>query len=250
MKRKQQTKYWHNFQSRYSQYSKVPNKREGGSKLQFWHIYHPFQFMNTVNTLPLPPTPNLRFSMKRPSPTLLQNLLFYGSNSKKLAWNTISNLFWAGVSICNPYELQKAERNGFWVFQGVENWSIGSKWVKWMDQDIAHFSLLRDPLDLWFQIKIPTLLDSYLLLPPTIKNLHKSNSDAYLWSEGHLPILFSFLYTQLLILALLLMTSKNASMTFVLFFNFFCFLFLFSTFLSQISLFNSFVSGRNQKIKS
>ena len=195
-------------------------------------------------------TPNLRFSMKRPSPTLLQNLLFYGSNSKKLAWNTISNLFWAGVPICNPYELQKTERNGFWVFQGVENWSIGSKWVKWMDQDIAHFSLLRDPLDLWFQIKIPTLLDSYLLLPPTIKNLHKSSSDAYLWSEGHLPILFSFLYTQLLILALLLMTSKNASMTFVLFFNFFCFLFLFSTFLSQISLFNSFVSGRNQKIKS
>ena len=240
MKRKQQTKYWNNFKSRYSQYSKVPNKREGGSKLQFWHIYYPFQFMNTMNTLPLPPICGFLWKGHH-------QLYCRTSRFTELAWNTISNLFWAGVPICNPYELQKTKRKGFWVFQMAENWSIGSKWVKWMDQGIAHFSLLWDPLDLWFQIKIPTLLDSYLLLPPTIKNLHKSNSDAYLWSEGHLPILFSFLYTQLLILALLLMTSKNASMSFLFCC---CFLVLLTTFLEPDQLFNSFESGRDEKIKN
>ena len=104
------------------------------------------------------PLSNLWFSMKRPSPNLEPNLPFYGSNNRKLAWNTISSLFWASVPICNPYELNKTKRMVFWSFQGVKNWSIASKWVTWMDQGIGHFSLLWHPFDLWFQIKIPTRL--------------------------------------------------------------------------------------------
>ena len=113
-------------------------------------------FIAHLNLWILSPLSNLWFSMERPSPTLLPNLPFYGSNNRKLAWNTISNLFRASVPICNPYEIQKTKRMVFWSFQVVKNWNIASKWIKWMDQGIAHFSLLWLPLDLWFQIKIPT----------------------------------------------------------------------------------------------
>ena len=57
---------------------------KGRGNLQFWQVNLLFQFITI-------PFLNLWFSMKRPSPTLLRTFLFYGSNSKKLAWNTVSS---------------------------------------------------------------------------------------------------------------------------------------------------------------
>ena len=42
MKRKHQTKYWHNLKSRHIQYSQVPNKRDQVTS-DFGKVYHPFQ---------------------------------------------------------------------------------------------------------------------------------------------------------------------------------------------------------------
>ena len=113
MKRKQQTKYCDNFKSRYSQFSQVPNKREMVTS-NFGKIYHPFQF---ITTLPL-------------SPPKTKIVVSYD--------NTIPD---------------KTVRMVFWGFQGVENWNIGTKWVKWMDQGIAHFNLLWPPSIFDFKLR-------------------------------------------------------------------------------------------------
>ena len=171
MKKRQQTKYWHNFKSRHSQYSQVPNKREGKKGLVNCNFGTFIAHLNLWILSSSHPLSNLWFSMKRPSPNLEPNLPFYGSNNRKLAWNTISSLFWASVPICNPYELDKTKRMVFWSFQGVKNWSIASKWVTWMDQGLAISVYYDTPSICDFKLKYPpALLDSYLLLPLTIKN--------------------------------------------------------------------------------
>ena len=52
------------------------------------------------------------------------------------------NPFWANG--LNFYSLRTPENRTyvFLRFQGVENWNIGSKRVKHMDKDLAHFNLL------------------------------------------------------------------------------------------------------------
>ena len=203
MKRKQQTKYCDNFKSRYSQFSQVPNKREMVTS-NFGKIYHSFQFITT----PHPPSPP----------------------KKKIV-----------VSYDNTIP-DKTVRMVFWGFQGVENWNIGTKWVKWMDQGIAHFNLLWPPLDLWFQIKIPIpLLDSYLLFSPTIRNLRGKRRTTFksfhsiincinqivmlILNPNDIYRFFLHSLTHLLMSVLSLMTSKNPWMH------------LFSIFLVRLSAF-------------
>ena len=65
------------------------------------------------------------------------------------------NPFW--VNVLNFYSLRTPENRTyvfFFRFQGVESWNIGSKRVKHMDKDPAHFDLLiqYDPLTPWFVI--------------------------------------------------------------------------------------------------
>ena len=57
------------------------------------------------------------------------------------------------------------------------------------------FNMIPPPSIYDFKLKYPSPLhNSYLLFTPTIWNWHKSNSDAYPLSEGHLSILSSFPY--------------------------------------------------------